>query len=165
MISPELIRRFPFFAGLDHEQIAALANVAQEQNVDTGKYFFREGEELCCFYLLLEGAVGIVVELPDQKVEHTVAEQITGEFKTRDVVVTTVGPGEVFGWSGLVSPHEATAGAKALVPSRVVTFDCRELRKIFQDDCRFGYLMMEKIARLIRSRLRDLRTESLALYA
>jgi hypothetical protein len=36
MVSPELIRRYPFFAGLDYDQLVKLAKVAQEYKVEAG---------------------------------------------------------------------------------------------------------------------------------
>ena len=162
MISPELIRRYPFFAGLDHEHLVTLAKVAEELNVDTGHYFFHEGEELDRLYLVIEGAVAIVIEVPAQDVEHKLSEQFTGDLKTNDIVLSAIGPGEVFAWSALVPPHAATTSGKATTPCRVIAFDGQELLRIFESDCQFGYLMIQKMAQVVRDRLRDMRTESLA---
>jgi CRP-like cAMP-binding protein len=145
--------------------ISVLAKSATEEMVETGHFFFHEDEDLSEFYLALEGAVAIVFELPERGVEHKVSDQFTRKLQTRDVVVSTVGPGEMFGWSGLVPPHKATAGAKAVTPCRVVAFDCKELLKVFDEDCGFGYLMTQKAAQVIRARLRDVRIESLAQFA
>ena len=83
-------------------------------------------------------------------------------LETKDIVISTVGPGEVFAWSGLVPPHEATASARAVNACWVVAFDGLQLRNKFEEDCRFGYTMMQKVAEVSRGRLRDLRIESLA---
>jgi CRP/FNR family cyclic AMP-dependent transcriptional regulator len=147
MISPEVIRRFPLSAGLNADQLTQLAMAAEELVVDEGHWFFRQDQELHAMYLVLEGQVGIVVELPRQ-----------------EVLTSTVGPGEVFGWSGMVPPHETTAGARALSPCRVVRFDCRRVRQTFETDCRFGYIVMERMAQIVRQRMRDLRTEALPAY-
>ncbi len=165
MVSLELIRRYPFFAGLKHENIAALADAASEQVVDAGHVFFREGDTLEQFFLLLEGAVAIVIELPDSNETQPVSGQLLGAFHNRDVVVSTVGPGDVFGWSGLVPPPTTTAKAKALSPCRVLAFDCPALLKNFNEDCEFGYLMMQRAARVIRNRLHDMHIQSLASVA
>lgn len=149
MVSLELLRWYPFFAGLTREQLLTLARAGGEVAGHEGHYFFHEGEELDHFYIILEGAVAIVIELPEQD---------------KEVVISTVGPGEVFGWSGLVPPHDATAAAKAVTPCRVVAFDCLDLRRHFEEDYRFGYLMMQKAAQVIRQRLRDTRIQSLAYY-
>jgi CRP-like cAMP-binding protein len=163
MVSPELIRRYPFFAGLSPEQIVVLAKVANEMPVEAEYYFFREEEELDYFYIVVEGTVGILVDLPDQSVNQPISRQLTGDLETKEIVVSNIEPGEMFGWSALAPPYSATSRGKALTPCRVVSFDCRELRKIFAKDCQFGYLMMQKIAQVIRARLRDMRTESLSV--
>lgn len=164
MISPEVIRRYPFFAGLDHEHIVLLAKVAEEIAIDAGDYLFHEGEQLDHFYMVLEGAAAIVIEVP-ANVDHKLSEQFTGEMKTKDVVISAIGPGEVFGWSALVPPHDATTSGKATTPCRVISFDARELQQIFVEQCDFGYLMIQKMAQVVRDRLRDLRTESLSHMA
>jgi len=164
MVSPELIRRYPIFSGLSFDEISTLAKLASEEQVEEGHYFFHEGDELTHFYIVMDGAVAIVFEVPERDVEHKISEQLTGTLKTRDVIISTVGPGELFAWSALVPPHQATAGAKALAPCRVLAFDSRELLKIFEDNCHFGYVMMRKAAQIIRGRLRDTRIQSLADY-
>jgi CRP-like cAMP-binding protein len=150
MVSPELIRRYPYFSGLTADQIVALAKSAEELAVSGGHYFHHEGDELKFFYLILEGEVNLISTLPQ---------------KGREVVVSTLGSGDVFGWSALLPPHSATAVAKAAVPTRLVAFDCQELLAKFEEDCRFGYLMMQKTAQLIRERLNDLRIETMAYTA
>jgi len=123
MISPEILRRYPFFAGIEHKNLIKLANLAEETRVSAGHYFFHEGDTLEYFYLAAEGAVGVMMEMTAQHVEHPVSGQFTGTLQMEDVVISALGPGDVFGWSGLVSPHVASAGAKALTPCRVVVFD------------------------------------------
>ncbi len=148
MVSPELIRRYELFGGLNMDEVTMLAVAAEELQAEQGTWFFRQDQELHDMYLVIEGHVGIVVELPKQ-----------------EVVTSSVGPGELFGWSGMVPPHETTAGAKATSPCRVVRFDCRRIREGFEADWHFSYLMMEKIAQTIRQRLRNLRVEALPCYA
>lgn len=165
MVSPELIRRYPFFAGLSMDQIKVLAEAAEDETVEAGHYFFHEGEELPCFCIALEGAIAIVIELPERGVEHKLSEQLAGEYQTKEVVISTVGPGEAFAWSALVPPHKATAGVKATTRARVIHFRADKLRAAFEEDCGFGYLMMRKVAQVIRDRLRDTRIQSLPYFA
>ena len=161
MISPELIRRYSFFGGLDYSQVVTVAQVADEISVPAGHYFFHEGDELNHFYLAVEGEVGVVIDLPKPGVSYRLSELLTHQIQTNDVIVIAIGPGEIFGWSALVPPHNATSSGKALTSCRVITFDCQQLRQSFEEDYQFGYLMTQKAAQVIRSRLRQLRTESL----
>ena len=152
MITPELISRYPFFSGLELDDLTALANSADGNKKETGEFIFREGDELRCFYIVVEGAVGIVHEGPrkDQKSE---------------TVISAVGPGRVFAWSALVPPYRATASAKALTPCWLIAFDCKKLFHAFQKDCEFGFRMMQKIVQISRDRLLDARIESLVFMA
>ncbi len=162
MISPELIRRYPFFSGLNFDQITALATVADEATVEAGHYFFREGDKLGKLFLIMDGEVVIAIKVPDRNHVQEVAEQIMGNFITEDVTVSSVGPGQLFSWSALIPPHVSTASAKAVTRTRVLAFDSEDLFKIFQEDCNFGYVMLQKVAGVIRQRLRDMQIQSLA---
>ncbi|KAA3656571.1 MAG: cyclic nucleotide-binding domain-containing protein [Chloroflexi bacterium] len=162
MISPELLRRYPFFAGLTHDQLVTLAKAAEEISVETGHVFFNEGDKLNHFYLLTKGSVSMGIPVPDRDKKQTVSDQLLGEIKTKDVSVSTVGTGDVFAWSALIPPHTATAGGTALTSCQVVKFDAEKLRTLFEEQSDFGYLMILKAGQIVRDRLRDLRIESLA---
>ena len=162
MISTEILRRYPFFAGLNNGQLKTLADSAGIIEIEAGHHFFQEGDELRTFYLVVEGNVAIAIRVTDQSVPQPLTNQLTNNLINKDVNVSTVGEGEVFGWSAIVPPYSSTASAKATTPCRVIEFDCKELRPFFEGDCRFAYKMLLKAAQVIRSRLRDRRVESLA---
>ena len=161
MITPELIQQYPFFAGLDYNQITILAKAADEITVNTGHYFFKEGDVLKHFYMLSEGKVAIVIGVTDHSVEHKFSDQLTGHIKMNDVTVSIVEGGDFFGWSALIPPYLATAGVKTMTPCRLIVFNCEELLKKFQEDHLFGYLMTQKIAQVSQQRIHDLYIEFL----
>ena len=162
MISTEVLKRYPFFASLNNGQLKTLADLAEVHETEAGHHFFQEGDELGTFYLVVEGNVAIVIRVTDQSVTQPLSNQLTNNLINKDVTVSSVGEGEVFGWSALVPPYTSTARAKATTSCRVIEFDCRKLRPFFEDDCRFAYKMLLKAAQVIRSRLRDQRIESLS---
>lgn len=162
MISPELIRRYPFFAGLNHDYVGTLAKLADEVSVEAGYCFFREGDELKKLYLVVEGAVAILMGVPDRDAEQPLSRQLTGNMRTKDITVSSVGTGGVLGWSALIPLHISTASAKAITPCRVIALDCEKLRPIFEEDRNLAYLMTLKAAQIVRQRLRDIRIETLA---
>jgi CRP-like cAMP-binding protein len=162
MVPIELIRRYQFFAGFSHEQLVDLSQAAKEISVETGHQFLYQGERLTDFFLVLEGTVGITIKVPDGDIEQSLTRQITNDLITRDVVVSNVGVGELFGWSALIPPNKSTADAKALTDCRVLEFDYQALEPIIADDCCFGHLLTVKAAQIVRDRLRDKRIELLA---
>ena len=155
VITSDLISRYPFFADLTHDQVATLASVAEGLTADTGEFIFREGDDLCCFYIVVEGAVGILIEAPKKE----------DQGQMEDVIFSAIGPGGAFAWSALVPPHKATASAKALSSCWLLSFDCQKLSKLFEEDYEFGYRMLMKVAQTSRDRLRDTRIESLVFTA
>jgi CRP-like cAMP-binding protein len=150
MVSPEVLRRYPYFAGVDADGLVFLARSAQEATAETGEYFFREGDTLDKMYIVVEGEVAIVATLPG---------------KNREIVVSTIGVGEVFAWSGLVPPYQATSSAKATTRCRVIAFDCPQLRARFDADAGLGYTMMLRLSQVMRDRIRDMRMETIACLA
>lgn len=162
MVSPQLIRRYPFFAGLTHDQISTLAKAATEDTVAAGHYFFRAGDKLNDLYFVIDGRINIVIGVPVHNENNNTANVIMGDLVTEDITVSTIGPGELFAWSALIPPHRSTAGAVAGTSCRVVSFASEDLFTIFRNDCNFGYLMLEKVAGVIRQRLRDMHIQSLA---
>jgi len=155
VITTDLISRYPFFADLKPNQVATLASVAEGLHTETGQYIFREGDDLCCFYIVVEGAVGVVIEAP----------QKTEQDQMQDVIFSAIGPGGAFAWSSLVPPHKATASAKALSPCWLISFNCQKLIEAFEQDWEFGYRMLMKVAQISRDRLRDTRVESTVFTA
>ena len=150
MVSPEVIRRYPYFSGISIERINMLANITEEIECEQGQYFHNEGEEIDKVYILVEGEVSLVTSLPQQD---------------KEVVINTLGTGDVFGWTSLLPPYTAGAGAKTITDCKLVEFSASKLRTKFEDDYQFGYLMMIKIAQIIRERLDSIVIETLAYQA
>ena len=161
MISPERLRRYELFAGFDHDQLAQLAMVGQELKVSAGHTFFREGSLLRNLYFVESGEVGVALGVPDSRIEQDVRDHILGNFVLEKVTVTTVGPGDLFGWSAMIPPRKSTASTWAMTDCSVLTLDCQKLKSIFQKDCSFGYLMLLKVTGVIRQRLRDMHVRCL----
>lgn len=158
MVSPELLRRYPFFSGLSTDQLTALAKAADEIILEEGSVLFREGETLHSLYLVVEGRVAITMELP--QVGNRSAVHLP-DAPMREAVVSMVSAGAVVAWSALVPPYVATSGARTDRECRLVALDCRDLRESFEQDPHFGYLMLVKVAQAARDRIRDLHTEML----
>lgn len=162
MVSPEQLIRYPFFAGFNHDQLSVLATAGQMISVDEGHYFFYEGDQLDKLYLIVKGKVAINIGVPNKGSAGDVRDHILGNLVMDDIAVSTVDEGQLFGWSAMIPPHESTASAQTITECQVMAFDCHELKNHFQTDCEFAYIMMVKVADVIRQRLRDMHVQSLA---
>ena len=149
MVSPELLRRFPFFSGLTDEEIKSIAMVSDEERHEASTFIFREGDKAQKMYVLIEGTVDIMVNTDEEGLERE--------------TVSTLNHGDVFCWSSVVEPHSLTASAFAATPVRVVAIDGAGLRAMFELDCHLGFRILQKAAVIISSRLKDTRIQMLSL--
>jgi CRP-like cAMP-binding protein len=138
----------PFFAGIDAGAIEVIAGCARNAVFDAGAMVFREGEPAEAFFLIKEGRVAVEVHVPGRG----------------DLVIQTLGAGEVFGWSWLFSPYLWCFDARALERTRAFVFDGRCLRLKCEEDKALGYEMMKRFARIIIDRLQATRLQILDVY-
>jgi CRP-like cAMP-binding protein len=147
MISPELLRRFPCFAGIGEESLKALAMLADEKCVPAGTAMFSEGDPAETLSVIVKGEVNIQYVLGD------------GERRTVDTLVD----GDILGWSALVEPYQYTALGTASKETRLIVIRAKKLRELCEKDPLLGYRLSQQIARLLAHRLDGARAQLAAM--
>ncbi len=148
MISPEMLRRYPFFHSLSHEQINRLAMISSGVEFAAGEWILREGEPPDRLYLIVEGDVDICL-------------QVGGT--AQDVLAfTTVTSGAVLGWSALIAERRF-ASARARTPVSAIAMDGARLLALCEEDEALGYRIMRRIAGVIYERLRNVTYQLVSL--
>ncbi|MCC7353464.1 MAG: cyclic nucleotide-binding domain-containing protein [Anaerolineae bacterium] len=143
MISPELLRRYPFFALLDDPHQKAIAMITDEVSFANREVIFKENQPAQALYLLLEGSIDLY---------FTVEEEYRPELR-KEFVVGEINPGEPFAISALIEPYVLTSSARAANASRVLKIDAAALRALCEVDCRLGYTLMKHAAKAALERL------------
>jgi CRP-like cAMP-binding protein len=139
MISPELLRRYEFFACLNDAQQKAVAMVAEVVAYEGGATVFREGDPARSLYLLMDGGVELSIA----------ATRVVGER----LFVGSVGPGEPFGISAGLDGKKYSSSAHATASIRVIKLDGSALRSLAGLDCSLGFCMMKQMAGAALARL------------
>ena len=150
MISTEILRRYPLFAGQDMEMLKQLANLAYEKEVEVNKWLFFDGEVAKTLYVLMDGNLDLMMdvgELGQQQIEK----------------ITPLIEGQVIGWEALVAPHIYTLGAQVVEKSHLIAFDGLELRQLLDENPVSGYHLMKKLAEEISHRLASKCTQLMSL--
>jgi CRP-like cAMP-binding protein len=155
MVSPEFLRRYPFFGKLGDEHLAAIAMLAEEVAVEKGEVLFETGQPADKLYLLVEGCVDL---------HYVVVDEINTELR-KDFFISEINPGEPFGISALIEPHVYTATVRATCSSRAVKIDAPGLRALCEVDPKICAIMMRQIAKATMSRLNDTRVQLAAARA
>lgn len=155
MISPELLRRFPFFAPFSSQQLAEFAMISDEYSTDEAEVLFEECQPATHLFLLLEGNVDLYY-----KTEDPFRPKGSKEFS-----VGIINPGEVFSVSSLIDPYVLNATAKASEPSKYVKMDAVSLRKMMEEDHQLGFLLMQQVTKVLMERLAYTRVQLAAAWA
>ena len=150
MVSPELLRRFPFFAGFTDKQLKELAMAGQENTLAKDETLATEGQTADKFYILVDGQVEISVD--------------TDETGTTRVPLSTLTAGEPIGWSALVEPHIFTSTVRATRPCKYIAFEGRALQDM-EKDHHFCSLLLKKLVQVVSRRLKDTRVQLLSFSA
>ncbi|HTW90395.1 MAG TPA: Crp/Fnr family transcriptional regulator [bacterium] len=140
------LKTIPEFSDVPDAGVELLARLAKVGEVKAGGMVDVQGEPAAKFYILVSGRLGVVLELDFGVSKKT-------------YMVTSVGPGQMFAYSGVVGNPHYTAGSRAMVNSTFLEFDVAKLEAALDEDPRLGYVMMKMVAQTIASRLRAMQLQ------
>ena len=155
MISPELLRRYPFFNFMDETELRAVAMITEEVQPGAGETLFEEGQPARALYLLLEGLVELWFIVTDKHEQDL----------RKELYICDINPGEVTGISAVIEPYQYVSTARVIGPARLLKLEATGLRKLCNTDCKLGYGLMRQIARAAMERLSDTRVQLVATRA
>ena len=128
--------------------MATVAGCARNVVFQAGQLLLTEGEEASTLYLLRRGQVAIEIHDPSRG----------------SLVVQTVGPGHVVGWSWLVPPYRWSFDARAVTDVGAVAIDGACLRSKAESKPTFGYALLTWVSAMLLERLQSTRTRLLDIY-
>jgi CRP/FNR family transcriptional regulator, cyclic AMP receptor protein len=144
----DLLREDPALRELAPAHRDTIAGCARNCVIRPGDEILREGDPADAFYIVRDGTVAIVTQVPAR-----------GE-----VTLETLHAGDLLGWSWLVPPYRNAFGARALGLTRLLALDGACLRRRCEDDPALGYDLLKLLAAVFTERLRDARLRLLDLY-
>lgn len=144
----EILRQHPFLAELSEDHMRILVGCASNIRFEEGGYLLHEGQTADKFFLIRTGRVALEVNLDER-----------GSLR-----VQTVGPGDVLGWSWLISPYRWHFSGVAVADVRAVALDGKCLRNKCETDHDFGYAMLKRLSQVMEQRLEATRLQLLDLY-
>jgi CRP-like cAMP-binding protein len=144
----ELVADHPLLAGLPGDAVATVAGCARNVAFSPGVLLLAEGDPADTLYLVRRGRVAIEVHSPGRG----------------QIVIETVGPGAVVGWSWLVSPYRWHFDARAVDSVGAIAVDGACLRQKAEADPALGYALMKRVAAILLERLQMTRVRVLDLY-
>jgi len=136
-----LIEAHPFMQGLGTSQLATLDDCAMKTDFAPGQIIFREGDIANRFYVILAGKVALEAH----------------SRGAAPVLIETIGPGEVLGWSWLFEPYTWHFDATAVEATKAIFFYGTWLREQCEQDRDFGAELYKRVALVVINRLQSAR--------
>lgn len=149
MISPEILKRFPYFAMVGEESLRTIAQFSEEVGVEAGTPMFKEGEKAPWLYIIRQGEIDIQYTL--------------GDGSSR--VVDTLVPGDLLVWSSLLPPYKTRSSGLVTKDLQLIRMDAAALRQLCEQDTAVGYRLMTQVVTLLANRLDGARTQLATLDA
>jgi thioredoxin reductase (NADPH) len=141
MITPELVRSLPLFAGLDDETAAFVASAAADVQLRADDAFVHEGES-AAFYIALEGRFEVVKRYGSSLRRLAVRE--AGGYLGEIPIV-------------LASPF--FVGARALQATRLLRLEARDFRRLLRLDAGLRDDILAKISERVEGLEEEAETE------
>jgi CRP-like cAMP-binding protein len=149
MISTEILRRYPFFAGFADAQLKQIAMLCQESIYQKGSTIFEECDQANRIFLLMDGSVDLFYRSQEEFHPTTVKEFFVGE----------INPGEAFGTSALIEPYEYNATARTSAESHVIEIDALALRNLMRQDLDLNNKLLLQVIKTLKERIMALRVQ------
>lgn len=148
MLSADQLAGFAALRRLTPAQREAVAGTAQEVSYPAGTQLFAEGQDASGCWLIQAGQVALATPVPGRGL----------------VVVQTLGPGDLLGWSWIVPPHHWRFTATASQRVMAARIDTGRLRELADQDPVLGYPLALGLLDALVARLHSTRSRLLDLY-
>jgi CRP/FNR family cyclic AMP-dependent transcriptional regulator len=148
-VTPADLAGHAFLHGMAEGHLAVLSRVCWVVPVRQGHLFFAEGDTARRFWLICSGRVALDVHTPGG----------------RDLIVETLGPGDLLGLSWLVPPYQWQFSATAVQETMTFEFNADAVRAACESDAGLGYQLLRRVMSAALSRLQATRVRMLDLYA
>ena len=143
MISSELLRQYPHFAGITDDCLKDIAMVSEKREFEAGEDLMVEGNTAKSLCLMISGEVSVIYRLGDD----------------REVVADSLVKGDAFGWSALLEPHILTASCRGHKDGEIIKIDAEHLRSICDENIFCGYQILGEVSKTLRDRLSAMRVQ------
>ncbi len=148
MTSADDLAQFPDLASLRPAELDTLARAGREVTYPAGQRLITEGQPANHCWLLRSGRIVLDAQVPGRA----------------DVVVQTLGPGDLLGWSWLVPPYRWHFGARTTEPVDAIEFDSATLIQLADADPQFDHALTRMLFAALLERLQATRARLLDLY-
>jgi CRP-like cAMP-binding protein len=129
-----VLGRTPILQGVSAATIARIAAIAEPLAVDEGDTLYSLGDPARSAYIVISGRLRFTL----------------GGDGRPEASGSIIPPGDILGWAALlVDQPRRIATVMALEPCRLLAIEGKALLQILEDEPRAGFLVMQRLAKMI----------------
>lgn len=144
-VSSAVLRSIPAFEALDAQRLETMSRISSLRQVSRGNTVLREGDHTDNIYFIVNGALKVLVS----------------DEEGREVILSILGPGEMFGEMGVLDDHPRSATVIATQSSDLVVVNKGDFQRFLASSFEVTLFIMRGLVK--RLRVADRKIESLAL--
>jgi CRP-like cAMP-binding protein len=148
MVELDVLRRYPYFAELEEQNLKEIALLTRRERVPAGKRLFCDGDAAETLYVIVKGSVEIAYSVGQDK----------------QLGIHVLKDGDLLVWSAIVPPYQAKATGTTLEDTLLLAIDAHKLREFFDVDPVLAYLLVNKVAKMLGERLENARQKFATLF-
>jgi HEAT repeat protein len=129
------LKSAPVFAGLEGEELAALADITLEKEAAPGEILFEEGQPAHHLYIVVSGKV-----------------EVFRRIDSRDYPLASLGPKECFGEMAILDDEPRSASVRAVEPTTVLKIDHDSFRELIHERPQISFAIFKILSDRLRSK-------------
>lgn len=131
------------FKGLSESQLNHIITICDETPIEAGQWLYHEGEAAGQLFILTDGAVELLTTVDEVELPITIVRE----------------PGNCFGTSTMVSPHQYGLSARCAEDGMLLCIKKEDLEQLMKADVELGHAILLNLAKHFRDRLKETRQE------
>ncbi|MCP4139961.1 MAG: cyclic nucleotide-binding domain-containing protein [Chloroflexi bacterium] len=135
-------KTIPLFKGLSPNMLEIITPLFNPCTCHEG-IVFKQGDPAIYLYLVIEGRVDILYK----------------PYDAPEIKITSIGPGEIFGWSAIAGNTAYTSGATCHKKTTAVRIQGNHLHELYTKYPEAGELLLDRLAESIPSRWKNAHTQ------
>jgi len=134
-VTTTVLKSVPIFGSFPEEQLRALAPMVMRRSVPRGTTVMAEGDRIDFLYVVLSGRLKVMM----------------GEADGKEVILSILGAGEIFGEMGLIDDAPRSASVIAIEPCELLSLTRRDFRRCMVESYDTAMTVMRVLVRRLRS--------------
>lgn len=137
MVGIDVLKKIHFLKELPEDILVKIGAIGEQQTFDEESILVRQDQKQDLVYMLVSGKIFLN------------ARSALGKNLTLD----ELSPGQTFGVSSLLGASWATCTAICAEECLIITLSALQMVHLFETDCKLGYIVMQQMVHLFKSRM------------